>query len=289
MYILTVILVFLVILVAGCVMENWLLRRNARKILGQMESVYSGVHEYAAADCRRFSGLDLRFYDDNAAFLQGERFVLLGDVENVTVSLAFPSSRTFIRNLVSEDGFISAGMYYVNPRGLNGLIMKLLLRMGAMGYIDLETEVRSEWTMKDADGREQRMERSYFIVTSNAELSGRMQHPPQFFNEFFPDSTPVQTLLARHRERVEKVRCLLEPGQMDRLVEMRTLADTRAMQNRMELLKADFRRRAGMITSQELSRIGGGELSEEADRLYEAIQAEKIERFGSGKRISPDR
>jgi hypothetical protein len=263
---------------AVCVAENLLLRRNAKKTLGQMRTIYSGAHEYIAADWRKFPGVDIKFYDSNTDFLRREKFAPLGDVENVTATLAFPWMRTFIRNLVSEDGVISAGMYYINPRGLTGIIWKLLLRMGAKGYIDFESEVRSVWTVKDADGRDQNEERSFFITTSNAELAGRMRQPPQFFAVYYPASTPAEILLDKHRERLENIRRGIQSHETNRLVEIKTLAESREMQNRMELAKAKFRRETGWISQEELRRIGGESLTDEADRLYEAIQAEKENR-----------
>ncbi len=268
----------LLFLVVVCIMENMVFRHGAKNTLKQMQTIYSGEHEYTSADWRNFPRIDIDFYNGNAAFLEKEKFRVLGDIENVTASNAFPWMRTFIRNLASEDGVVSVGMYYLNPRGLTGLICKLLLRMKARGYVDFETEIRSVWTAKDADGQERQEVRSVFIITSNADLAGRLEQPPQFFALHYPAATPVDMLLSRHLERVENARKVIHGHQTNHFFEIKNLVDSIAMQHRMELIKTEFRKNIGLVNREELRRIGGAEMTDEADRLYEEIMAEKAPR-----------
>ena len=266
-----------IVFIAICIAENMMIRRGAKKTLTRMETIYLGAHEYIPADCHNFSGLDIGFYDETAAVLQKENFVQAGDVENLTATNAFPCMRTFIRNLISDDGITSAGLYYINPRGLSGLFIKLLLRFKSRGYVDFETELRCFKTVQSPDGQEQREESSVFITTSNADMAAKMKQPSQFDSCYLPSDTPVKTVLKNHLERVETIRKNLNADSGDYLMKFKSLQDILDLQNRMELLKAEYRRQIGLINQDEIRALGDGK-DKEADRFYQAIIEEREKR-----------
>ncbi len=85
-------------------------RDAARKIKDNLEATYAPAHEYRVVKAEEFPWVDLRFYDRAASELEGLGFRRLGDVENLTLTRANPSLRTFIRILASPDGAVSAGI-----------------------------------------------------------------------------------------------------------------------------------------------------------------------------------
>ncbi len=74
--------------------------------------MFAGKHEYRVVDASvDFPGVDHVSYEALEQLLRQEGFVLLGDIEDVTVTRKYPLMRTFIRKMVSADGTITASLY----------------------------------------------------------------------------------------------------------------------------------------------------------------------------------
>ncbi len=268
----------LLVVVLAFFAEKMSLENSAKKILREQEAIYKGAHEYVAADWRTFSGLDMKFYDQATEALQAKGFTLLGDVENVTLTKTFPWGRTMIRALASPDKVTVVGIYYLNPRGVFGLFMKLILRLKAQGYLEFETEVRNLWLVKDQAEQTVEEERSFFLGTTNAMLASKIKLPPEFRIQFFQPNTPLNELWITHQERVERLKESIRDKTGHRLTEFHSQKDTLDMQNRAEELKAKFRQQSGMVSREELRNLSPNQ--EHADQMYEAIRTEQSRRRG---------
>ena len=223
-------------------------RQTAESILRHHDSIYVAKHDYAVVQEEDFPHLDLGFYRRTRFALEACGFVFLGDCENLTISHAPGGAlaRVLLRTMVSQDGQVIAGIYHAKQKSIWLRILVHGLRWAPGRIVDLETEF--------LDGS--------FIATSTATLAGKLDLPAVISREFLAADTPISTLLARHRERVE------QRGLEPRL--LHTLADILAAQERQQQLKAAFRRGHGP-TREELLRCGAP-TAELADQVFEEIQ-----------------
>jgi len=239
----------------GALFELWSrrsLRRGAQGLLATMETLYQGAHEYRATSLDNYPYIDRRFYESVTASLRQAGFAELGDVEDVTVSSTGPGLPTAIRVMVSADGTVTAGVFHVKVAGLLGLLLRAM-RLNPVRIVDLETAID--------DGR--------FMTTSNAPLVGNLAQPPELFAEFLPPSTSVSGLLARHQERLAEH---LRGHRDSRPMPARSLVEVLRHQERLEEIKARFRKaRPGMVSADEIARLGGKRLGGVAEDLSEEM------------------
>jgi hypothetical protein len=228
-------------------------RRTAAEIQRGLEEVYKKRHQYVEVDSSDFSFLDLRHYDETAVILEAEGFQRIGDFEDVTLTMAFPTTRTFVRALVSADGAIRVGIYHSKRRGLGSLFLGVA-GVGSAKVVDFETEF--------SDGR--------FLLTSNATLASNIVQPPQILCVYLSPSMPITEMLYLHRQRVAKYQ-EAHPQVLPETVF--TLRELFVSQNRMMAIKSRFRRSlGGGITEEEMRRIAGDEYQKEADLLLDEIR-----------------
>ncbi len=240
-------------------------QKAAENIVRHTNAVYVPEHNYALVDAREFKHLDLAFYNRTQRFLESRGFSLLCDKEDLTISNA-PSSvlhRLFLRVMTSADGNICAAIYH--PRIKSFWLRWLLYFLGKR--VDRVVEFETEF----ADGS--------FLSTSSAMSAGAMSRPRQIDAEHFPYNTSAETLLQRHLSKLEQR--LKVPGTTCRPV--RTFDDNIAMQNRMNALKAAFRKKLGGVTKEELDKISPGskELNADIHRKIEKINEQSEERGGN--------
>jgi hypothetical protein len=230
--------------------------RAIRGIGPSLDAVYQRWHQYVEVDPTDFSFLDLRYYDDTAASLEAEGFKRLGDFEDLTLTMAFPTTRTFVRSLVSSDGSIRVGIYHSKHRGLGSVFLGLV-GVGSAKIIDFESEF--------SDG--------HFLLTSNATLASSITQPPEILCEYLPSSTPITEMLNVHRQRVAEYQRAHPQVLPERVFTLRELF---ASQNRMMAIKSRFRRSlGGGITEEEMRRIAGDEYQKEAELLLDEIRKSK--------------
>jgi len=234
-------------------------KEGAEEILRRIETVYVPKHKYAIVEPREFKHLDLAYYDKVQRYLESQGFNLICNKEYLTISEA-PGGmfhRVLIRVLASSDGQISATIYHPKIRSLWLRILLFVLGKRLGRVVDFESEY--------SDGT--------FICTTNAMSAGAMSLPKQISSEFLHRDTPVEKLLARHREKLET-----RPkatGVSHRLV--RSYDENIAMQNRMNALKSAYRGEIGGITKEELDRISPNhpDLTAEVHQEIKKLQSEK--------------
>lgn len=233
-------------------LNRWSLKRSARRLLEHTAAVYRGVHEYRSVGIDRYSHLDRGFYDTVTTALEEQGFRCVGDVEDVTATLAGPGKPTPIRVLVGDRGATTAGVYHLIAGGTVGLLLALLGKRSHK-VVDLESALE--------DGR--------FVVTSTAELASGLDSPPEIAIEYFPAATPVRSLLERHRQRLESSLAGSRP------IEVRSLADVLRQQERLDQVKSAFRQaRGGRLSVEEITRVSGGRGRKTSEQLAREMERE---------------
>jgi hypothetical protein len=228
-------------------------RRTATEVLKGLKEAYKKRHQYVEVDSSDFSFLDLRYYDETAAMLEAEGFKRLGDFEDVTLTMALPTTRTFVRSLVSEDGSIKVGIYHSKRRGLSSLFYGVI-GVRSVKVVDFESEF--------SDGR--------FLLTSNATLASSVAQPPDILCKYLPSSTPITEMLNLHRQRVAEYQEAHPQVLLERVFTLRQLF---VSQSRMMAVKSRFRRSlGGGITKEEIRRIAGDKYQKEGELLLDEIK-----------------
>ncbi|MFN7138314.1 MAG: hypothetical protein ACK4UN_03130 [Limisphaerales bacterium] len=229
----------------------------ARQILEMLRSTYVPTHEYQTSDLKNYPHVDRGFYDRTRALLESEGFIYLEDSEDM--SLAAVKGNVFkpvpIRCMVSNDGVIMAGIYHAKISAIWLRVLLFILRKRVGKTIDLETEF--------LDGS--------FVCTSNAAMAGAMKLPQLIDSELHPIDTPCAVLLERHRARV--LHHIKQHSAAP--VKIRTTAELRESQNRMNALKAAFRGELGGISMEELEKLSFTKT--QAREVYDAAQKIKNE------------
>jgi hypothetical protein len=212
--------------------------RAARQILEIIESTYQSSHDYVPAETRAFRHLDLTFYERTSKLLTAKGFVMLGDVEDRTITntphgVLMP---VMIRCLRSANGTVTAAIYHPRIRPIWLRVLLFVLRKTPGKVVDMETECD--------DGS--------FVVTTNAAAAAAIDVPALIETEYLPATARAQDVLQRHSVRVS-AHLAARPGVQARVIT--THAQMVAMQNRMNALKAAFRGEVGGITKAELDRL----------------------------------
>ena len=248
------VLLLLVIVSLFLVMrQKRVVRKAIKGIRPSLDAAYQKRHQYVEVDPTDFSFLDLRYYNETAALLEAEGFKCLGDFEDVTLTMAFPATRTFVRALVGADGSIRVGIYHFERKGLSSLLYRVVGAHSAK-VVDFESEF--------SDGR--------FLLTSNAALASSIAQPPDILGRYLPSSTPLIEMLNLHRQRVAEYQKAHPQVLLEKVFTLRQLF---ASQNRMMALKSRSRRSLrGGITEEEIRRIAGDEYQEEAELLLDEIK-----------------
>jgi len=247
-YLLLILVAFFGLLILSMGFSRWLLKTSARKLYEQQKTVYSGKHEFMTVSPRIFPWLDIDYYDNVAARLRRLDFRHLGDVEDKTATLAFPSMRTFVRVLQSADGAVTAGVYQVKPRGFTRLFTSLGLIPRDMRVLDLESELNNGTFLATSNG---------LGLNLTAEVNG-------ITRQLADPATPVEELLRLHRETLGKM--CAETSELQALA-WRSMEEILASQERMQELKNARKAALGYVDAEEIARVAAGSLSEEGKAL----------------------
>jgi hypothetical protein len=200
--------------------------------------------EHAPADPRRYRHLDLAFYDGIQVKLEAHGYKHVGDEENLSLRRR-TVPRTFIRNLISRDNSTMAMLYHFKPGWMLGVL-------GAKEAKALDLE---SWFSNGC-----------FVCTSNAELAGKLDSPPEIDALHLPAATTWDRLLETHTSRVSNY-LAAHPGSA--AVQLKGMPDVRRAQDAQQRIKADFRKNRG-LSKPELERIAG-QSSQEVDQLHETL------------------
>src|SRR5436190_2870173 len=130
----------------------------AQKIVQRLGPLTQAKHQYEKVDAKNFPHLDLEFYDSTRRFLEGEGYVYLEDLENVTVRKSGNNPDAFLRVMLSGDRHIMVAAYHLKPplaaRAIGAKESKVL---------DLETQFSN----------------GHFVCTNNAEEAGKLSEPAE--------------------------------------------------------------------------------------------------------------
>lgn len=233
------------------------LRRGARRMQQTVDALYGGAHQRRLSSLDRFPRLDRGFYEAATARLQAAGFVMLGDIEDLTVN-ALPVTRpTILRVLRSADGITTAAIYESVMRGVAALLVRLQGGPWRAQVVELETVLD--------DGT--------FLGTGNAFAAAAIDQPPQIRVLHLPPGTTVDELLARHAERLREALAAV-PGVAP--VPVTTLEEALHHQDRSEEIKAAFRRaRGGGLSGEEIVRTAMPGQEAVARQLAEEMQRQR--------------
>jgi hypothetical protein len=209
-------------------------KKGAQRLTALVRHMYAGRHEYREADLARFRHLDLRFYDEAARVLEGERFVRLGDLEDVTSNEApgGVGAPVFIRGLTGDEGRILAGIYHLRTLLRKTWQARLLGGAKPAKVVDFETEL--------SDGT--------FLTTSNAASARGIDLPSKVLTDYLPSGcTPLEVLEA-HRRRLADYLAEHPEAEVRRITTLQQGID---MAHRLQDLKAEHRKAKGGIVDQE--------------------------------------
>ena len=228
----------------------------AEDILNQQKALYSGLHEFRAADPRDYSGADLGFYERAQKTLERNGFRFLGDVEDVTATREFPQMRSFLRVMSGDEGAVMAAIYHVKLRGLFRLMQFFGAVPKQLKMVDLETEL--------SDGT--------FIVTCNSKGADTTGAVPKIARFQYSIETTPEELLRLHREQIQQAQ-IREPRLVP--VPARTLNEVLAAQNRLQEIKNAHKQKMGYMDQRELQNISGGEWSPQMQEVADEIERRK--------------
>ncbi|HTD65644.1 MAG TPA: hypothetical protein VK846_03815, partial [Candidatus Limnocylindria bacterium] len=215
----------------------------AEAVVSEFGKLCVGHHEYAPADARRFPHLDLAWLDAARQRLESHGFTFLQDTEDLTFARDNPAVRTLLRVHLGRQGTGMAALYHLKPQWW-------MRMMGAKEarVCDIETEFSN----------------GMWVCTGNAQAAGALDQPPGIDTIQLPASTPIEAVVQAHDARVAKflarhpeVRPLVKSG----------LEDLLRAQNKLEVIKSDFRKERG-VSKAELERMAGVKNDSQLDAIH---------------------
>jgi len=191
--------------------------KAGRNRAAQMAAL-SGPHEFGPVRASDFHWLDLRHYSEMERRLAAMGFRNLGDVENLSLSAAFPWLRTAVRELTSGDGILTVAIWQVKVRGWRRMLSFVGFGKGDVRLVDIGTEF--------SDG--------VFVSTANTRGLAFSSEVPGIERLGFSDETPIEEMVAAHRKRVA-VYLASHPGTLP--MRVRTARELRQSVTRAHELK----------------------------------------------------
>lgn len=158
---------------------------QARRIRAMQMALLSDPHEYGPVRVSDFYWLDSRYYSEMERRLDAKGFRNLGDVENLTRSAAFPWMRTAARELVGEDGVLTAAIWQIKIRGWRRVLSLVGMGKGDEQGVDVWTEF--------SDGT--------FLATANNRGLDFSSDVPGIERIGFSDGIAIEEMLEVHRQR----------------------------------------------------------------------------------------
>jgi len=235
------------------------------RVRTKLDEVFGGAHDYAPARPNEFPDADLGFYQVANAELNGAGFATLGDLEDLTLSRAYPTMRTFQRVYVDQGQLIRACVYHLRTRGVMvGMLQVIRAAPRNLRLVELVTESST----------------GHFLVTTNTGGLDRLDAPPSFAVERLDPSTRPAAVAARHTARVrEWLRAHPSYGP----VGIATLEDAIAGMQRVHVRVALYRAAQGGLSRDELERIKGGPLSPLDEEFLAHVQVPQTAPPTAGK------
>ncbi len=223
----------------------------ARGMRARIDAVYSQPHEFTKVDPSAFPDADLRFYDRGRLELEKLGYRFLADVEDVTMTEAYPMSRTFMRLFSDSGGLVRAALYHVQPRGMVISILQLVQVVPRhLRIVELVTEI---------DG--------IFLATANTQNLDRLEPPKEVITERLPMSAAINKVVEHHQARITNW-LKAHPDRVPRTVV--DYDEVMASMARSHLAMAWHRQNVGGLSREELEKLKGRPLNAyEAQFLHE--------------------
>jgi hypothetical protein len=236
----------------------------ARGVRARIDAVYSQPHEFVKVEPAAFPQADMAFYDRARIEMQGLGYRFVADVEDVTMTEAYPASRTFMRLMSDSGGLVRAALYHVQPRGMVISILQLVQVVPRhLRVVELVTEI---------DG--------VFLATANTQNLDRLEPPIEVRTERLPMATSVAKLVAHHQSRIADY-LNSNPHQLPRSVV--DYDEIMASIARSQVAMARHRQKVGGLTRDELERIKGRPLTAYEEQFLHEIQSTPSE---AGKSVT---
>jgi len=242
--------------------------RSARRIIATRKHVYTPRHDIRPANPADFEGLDMEFYQAAQRTLETFGFLYLGDVEDSTMT-AFGASRhrpTFMRNLTHPADGIIAGICHFRHWDSSPLYNKEAPGRHDLRIVEFDSPLTDGTTVTTSNAAN---------LASMDEISGRSRR-------LLPDGTPVEEVLARHREHLLTV-LADKPGVSP--FPIRTLGEAIDNIHRGIERGREHYRRVGWYTREEYFRSGraAGNSEEWMERVWKDIEALQREERGEAE------
>lgn len=226
------------------------IRKIAKKMLDSLEQIYIDKHECRVVDASDFSHVDLEYYDQTATTLQNKGFLILGDIEDLTLSQVYPDWRTFTRVLLDENGTIVSSIYHLKP-----LSPSAKQKPRSHKVVDFDTEFTN----------------GSFLITSNAKRGKCMSQSSQVMAMCLSSQISTTRLLKIHEKRV---RTYHEQNPQTQALCFRSLEDVLNSGNHLMAIKSAYRKS-----------IGGGYLKEEMERVCKGDPDDLDDLHAVGERV----
>ena len=242
---------------------------TAERLIRTMKDHYGLDHTFRPVELHCFPHLDAASYASFRADMARQAFEWIADLESVEMNSSPTSvvAPTVLRVMSSPDGFVVADYFQIKPRVrrrlalLGGGILNLRWLAAPAAFIDgMRTRHCVDLGTEFTDGT--------FLTTSNAESAAKIAAPQSIDKSFFPYDTPVARLMENHRARVA-VRLDANAGL--RPLEIRSLDELLAMQNRLRRQKVAHRMATEWVSKAELRAMARG-IDRLADDLYTEVQ-----------------
>lgn len=245
----------------------------ARNILKTLRKIYSDTpRTRVLADEKNFRHLDLAAYGRFRKDMEAKGYHLLGDYEVVDFTRAGPLRRTFLRVMVSADGTVACAYYQITAHLLKRLwrlFNELMDGRGKPAWKSFLNDIAIHHSLAVSTD----FEDGSSICTCIGESAGIFANPPGMEMHYFPDGTPLDTLLQTLGERVSWMRTEYPDAQP---VSISTLEQLFQLQDRSSEKKVAWRKSVNWITREELLAMSNGNEAF-ADEVYEEIQ-QQLER-----------
>lgn len=216
---------------------------GAQRVRGKLDEVFGGEHEYAPARAADFPEADHGYYQAATSELTQRGFAALGDLEDLTLSRAYPSLRTYARVFVDQGQLIRGGVFHMRTRGvLVGMLQVIRATPRHLRLVEMITESST----------------GHVLITTNTGGLDRLDPPPGFAVERMEPSRRPGAVAERHTERL---RAWLREHPSYQPIAMATLEDAIASMQRINVQLALYRAAKGGLSRDELERIKGGPLS----------------------------
>ncbi len=225
----------------------------ARGMRARIDAVYSQPHEFAKVDPAAFPLADLSFYDRGQVELEKLGYRFLADVEDVTMTEAYPMSRTFMRLFSDSGGLVRAALYHVQPRGMVISILQLVQIVPRhLRIVELVTEINGT-----------------FLATANTQNLDRLEPPKEVLTERLPMSAAISKVVEHHQARITAW-LKAHPDRVPRAVV--DYDEVMASMARSHVAMARHRQNVGGLSRDELEKLKGRPLNAYEEQFLHELQ-----------------